>query len=47
VEAFLVVVVAVAVLGVGVLALLVLRRLRATMEPDDQAAGPTTTSRES
>jgi hypothetical protein len=36
VEAFFVVVVAVAMLGVGVLALLILRRLKRTYDPDQE-----------
>jgi Tfp pilus assembly protein PilV len=39
-EAFFVVVVAVSVLAVGVLALVGLRRMNATMQPTEQSAGP-------
>jgi hypothetical protein len=39
-EAFVVVVLAVAVLGIGLIALLVLRRMRRTMDPADSRTDP-------
>jgi hypothetical protein len=38
-EAFFVVVVAVSILGVGVIAVLALRRIRSTMDPTDHPTG--------